>query len=276
MRITRPFGVLLLSAAGMVAPALLPLPALAEEMAAMQGVARPLPQALSPWGMFEAADRVVQSVMAGLAAAALLTVTILLAKSIELFFARRALRRSLRIAALSPTLEEAAKRSARLGDPAALMIEAAREEAALTGRALESAGGEGLKARVSSALARIEIHAGARLARGTGLLATIGSVGPFVGLFGTVWGIMNAFIGISEAETTNLAVVAPGIAEALLATAIGLVAAIPAVIVYNGLQRAIAAYRRLLGDAASAVERLISRDLDRGLLPVAALSRAAE
>ena len=81
------------------------------------------------------------------------------------------------------------------------------------------------------------------MSRGTGVLATIGSTAPFVGLFGTVWGIMNAFIGISQAQTTNLAVVAPGIAEALLATAIGLVAAIPAVVIYNVFARSIAGYR---------------------------------
>ena len=97
---------------------------------------------------------------------------------------------------------------------------------------------------------------------GTGVLATIGSTAPFVGLFGTVWGIMNSFIGISEAQTTNLAVVAPGIAEALLATAIGLVAAIPAVVIYNFFARAITGYRLRLNETAASVERLVSRDLD--------------
>ena len=82
--------------------------------------------------------------------------------------------------------------------------------------------------------------------RGTGILATIGATAPFVGLFGTVWGIMNSFIGISKPHTTNLAVVAPGIAEALLATALGLVAAIPAVVIYNMFSRSIAGYRALL------------------------------
>ena len=95
------------------------------------------------------------------------------------------------------------------------------------------------------------------------MLATIGSTAPFVGLFGTVWGIMNSFIGISNAHTTNLAVVAPGIAEALLATAFGLVAAIPAVMIYNVFARQTAAYRALLGDASAQVMRLVSRDLDR-------------
>ena len=105
-------------------------------------------------------------------------------------------------------------------------------------------------------LERVEAAMSRRIARGTGVLATIGATAPFVGLFGTVWGIMNAFIGISEAQTTNLAVVAPGIAEALLATALGLVAAIPggrdlqsSGAVDRGLSRA--ARRRLgAGDAA--------------------------
>ena len=101
-----------------------------------------------------------------------------------------------------------------------------------------------------------------RLERRLLVLATVGSAGPFVGLFGTVWGIMNSFIGISKAQTTNLAIVAPGIAEALLATAIGLVAAIPAVVIYNFLARAITGYRQKLGDASAAIERLASRDLD--------------
>jgi biopolymer transport protein ExbB len=101
--------------------------------------------------------------------------------------------------------------------------------------------------------------------RGTGIVATIAATAPFVGLFGTVWGIMNSFIGISKSQTTNLAVVAPGIAEALLATAIGLVAAIPAVIIYNQLVRTIAGYRALVGDASAVVLALVSRDLDRAI-----------
>jgi biopolymer transport protein ExbB len=103
------------------------------------------------------------------------------------------------------------------------------------------------------------------MARGTGILATIGATAPFIGLFGTVWGIMDSFVGISKAQTTNLAVVAPGIAEALLATAIGLVAAIPAVVIYNMFARASAGCRANIGDAAAAVQRLISRDLDRSI-----------
>lgn len=122
---------------------------------------------------------------------------------------------------------------------------------------------EGVKERVASRLERIEASVGRRLGLGTGLLATIGATAPFVGLFGTVWGIMNSFIGISLAQTTNLAVVAPGIAEALLATAIGLVAAIPAVVIYNMFVRMIGVQRAMVADAAAEVMRLVSRDLDR-------------
>jgi biopolymer transport protein ExbB len=93
----------------------------------------------------------------------------------------------------------------------------------------------GIKDRASILLSRTEAQAGRTITRGTGILATIGATAVFVGLFGTVWGIMDSFIGISRTDTTNLAVVAPGIAEALLATAMGLVAAIPAFVMYNAL-----------------------------------------
>nr|MCK7673190.1 tonB-system energizer ExbB [Bradyrhizobium sp. 2S1] len=132
---------------------------------------------------------------------------------------------------------------------------------------------DGFKERIALRLERVEAAMSRQIARGTGVLATIGATAPFVGLFGTVWGIMNAFIGISEAHTTNLAVVAPGIAEALLATALGLVAAIPAVVIYNHLTRSIAAYRALLGDASVMVMLLVSREGDRSLFR---LARAAE
>ena len=135
---------------------------------------------------------------------------------------------------------------------------------------------DGIKERVASRLARLEVAAGRDMNKGTGLLATIGSTAPFVGLFGTVWGIMNSFIGISKAQTTNLAVVAPGIAEALLATAIGLFAAIPAVIIYNQFARSIARYRALVGDASAEVLRLVSRDLDRGEAQIRLPERRSE
>jgi biopolymer transport protein ExbB len=123
---------------------------------------------------------------------------------------------------------------------------------------------EGVKDRAAALISRIEAQAGRKITRGTGTLATIGATAVFVGLFGTMWGIMDSFIGISRTNTTNLAVVAPGIAEALLATAMGLTAAIPAVVMYNAFARSISSYRALLGDAASEVLRHLSRDLDRG------------
>ncbi|MCD4512136.1 tonB-system energizer ExbB [Brucella pseudogrignonensis] len=221
-----------------------------------------LPHDLSPWGMFLAADWVVKGVMLGLAFASLVTWTVWLAKSLELAGAKARVNRTLKDIRASRTLSEALGRVGKRRGPAALMLQAAKEEAELSEEAIDLAGGDGLKERVGSALGRIEATAGRRISKGTGVLATIGSTAPFVGLFGTVWGIMNSFIGISEAQTTNLAVVAPGIAEALLATAIGLVAAIPAVVIYNVFARSITGYRQMLADAASGVERLVSRDID--------------
>ncbi|WP_375658613.1 MotA/TolQ/ExbB proton channel family protein [Bartonella sp. MR30HLJHH] len=122
---------------------------------------------------------------------------------------------------------------------------------------------EGLKERVHSLLSRCLLAATRRVACGSTVLATIGAIAPFVGLFATVWGIMNSFIGIAQSQTTRLDVVAPGIAEALFATAIGLFVAIPAVVMYNSLMRALNGYRNDLGDIAAALERLLSRELDR-------------
>ena len=121
----------------------------------------------------------------------------------------------------------------RRSDAVAQIIQSAAREAACPATIID----DGFKERIALRLERVEAAMSRRIARGTGVLATIGATAPFVGLFGTVWGIMNSFIGISEAQTTNLAVVAPGIAEALLATALGLVAAIPAVVIYNHLAR---------------------------------------
>ncbi|MFU0506129.1 tonB-system energizer ExbB [Pseudaminobacter sp. NGMCC 1.201702] len=240
------------------------VPAGAEAQAAAEPAATPLtlPRDLSPWGMFMAADIVVKAVMVGLAFASLVTWTVWLAKSIEISGAGLRARRAVKAIAQARSLSEAGSSLDGRGDPATYLVRAAAEEVALSNPALDHVSGDGLKERVTSRLARIEAAAVRRLSRGTGVLATIGSTAPFVGLFGTVWGIMNAFIGISEAETTNLAVVAPGIAEALLATALGLVAAIPAVVIYNVFARSTAGYRQLLADASAGVERLVSRDLD--------------
>ena len=221
-----------------------------------------LPHNLSPWGMFMNADIVVKAVMIGLAFASLITWTVWLAKSLELMAAQISARRALKVITEARSLADASRELGGSAGAGSLLMRAASREVELSERALDHVRGDGLKERVASRLARIEAQSGRRMARGTGVLATIGSTAPFVGLFGTVWGIMNAFIGISEAQTTNLAVVAPGIAEALLATALGLVAAIPAVVIYNVFARSIAGYRQMLADASAGVERLVSRDLD--------------
>ena len=220
-----------------------------------------LPRDLSPWGMFLAADWVVKAVMIGLLIASIVTWTVWLAKAIELAFAKRRLRRTLRVLASARTLTDAAHGLGQARSPVGDYLRAALLELQVTGEGMSR---DGIGSRVASRLERIEVACARRISRGTGALATIGATAPFVGLFGTVWGIMNSFIGISKAQTTNLAVVAPGIAEALLATAFGLAAAIPAVVIYNVFARQIAGYRGLLGDASAEVQRLVSRDLDRG------------
>jgi biopolymer transport protein ExbB len=220
-----------------------------------------LPRDLSPWGMFMAADIVVKAVMVGLAFASVLTWTIWFAKAIELLAARRRMQAAINALNQARSWSEASVASQGRSDGMAALIAAADTELRLSADALSPAG---VKERIASRLERVEAAAGRRMIRGTGILATIGATAPFVGLFGTVWGIMNSFIGISKAQTTNLAVVAPGIAEALLATALGLVAAIPAVVMYNMFSRWIAGYRALHADVSADILRLISRDFDRG------------
>jgi biopolymer transport protein ExbB len=224
-------------------------------------IALTLPHDLSPWGMFIAADIVVKAVMIGLALASVLTWTIWFAKAFELLAARRQLRRAIAALNEARTLADAMTQVKDRGGDVETMLRATETELRLSD---DAGSANGVKERIASRLERIEAAAGRRMIRGTGILATVGATAPFVGLFGTVWGIMNSFIGISKQHTTNLAVVAPGIAEALLATALGLVAAIPAVVMYNMFSRWTAGYRAQLADAAADILRLASRDLDRG------------
>ncbi|MCW5704845.1 MAG: tonB-system energizer ExbB [Bradyrhizobium sp.] len=228
-----------------------------------------LPRNLSPWGMFMGADIVVKAVMIGLAFASLVTWTVWLAKTVELRRQASLARRRLVMLESDSTLAEVEHASEGASDAVAQIILSAARETSLSRGIVD----EGLKERIALRLERVEAAMSQRIARGTGVLATIGATAPFVGLFGTVWGIMNSFIGISEAHTTNLAVVAPGIAEALLATALGLVAAIPAVVIYNHLARVIVAYRALLTDASAQVLLLIGRQHD---VRAFTLARAAE
>lgn len=213
---------------------------------------------LSPWGMYQAADWVVKAVMIGLVLASVITWTIALAKGLELGRAKRRLRVELSTLKTARNLKQAAEQPRGPLSLTDQLVEEARHELELSGKADK----EGIKERVGFRLDRLVAASGRQMSQGTGVLASVGSVSPFVGLFGTVWGIMNSFIGIAKSQTTNLAVVAPGIAEALLATAIGLVAAIPAVVLYNIFARAISGFRAQLGDAAAEVLLLVSRDLD--------------
>lgn len=231
--------------------------------------ARMLPPDLSPLNMFLGADIVVKLVIILLGLASVITWTIWLAKTLELRSAGRRERTAL--AALDATrgLSEAVLRLGAASGPVAAMAKTAHEELRLAAEI----GGDGLMERVQIGLARIEAAARRRAGQRIGILATIGATAPFVGLFGTVWGIMNSFVGIARTHTTNLAVVAPGIAEALLATAAGLVAAIPAVVVYNLFVRSTADYRAVLGDAGAEVLAITSRDLGRR---VVAPTKAAE
>ncbi len=247
---------------GLLLTVLAPDQALAQTLS---DIALKLPRDLSPWGMFMAADIVVKAVMIGLVFASILSWTIWFAKAIELMAARRNMRRTIAELAQARTWADAARLQDDSGS-AAKLIRAADTELKMSAGANSSRpmSPDGIKERIVSRLDRTEAAAGRAMIRGTGILATIGATAPFVGLFGTVWGIMNSFIGISKAQTTNLAVVAPGIAEALLATALGLVAAIPAVVMYNFFSRWTAGYRALNADASAEILRIVSRDLDRG------------
>jgi biopolymer transport protein ExbB len=215
---------------------------------------------LSPWSMFLSADIIVKAVMIGLAFASLVTWTIFIAKMGELTLVQRGLRVALRKIADSRSLAEAQFALGSSGTILSSLLAAAMREARLSAGISSDAG---VKERAASSFAEIVRAEARRIRLGMGVLATIGATSPFVGLFGTVWGIMNSFIGISKSQTTNLAVVAPGIAEALLATAFGLVAAIPAVIIYNHFSRLTKGYLELVSRSSGAAGRLLSRDLDR-------------
>jgi biopolymer transport protein ExbB len=243
------------------APPVAPAPERAvppQEPPAMDVVPGLLPRDLTPLGMFMAADLIVKAVMIGLLFASVLTWTIWLAKTLELVTARRRLAHDHGILEGARSLADAAKPASLASPQVARLVEAVEGELR---RSPDRRDIDGIKERIAARFERIEASVGRQMLRGTGILATIGATAPFVGLFGTVWGIMNSFIGISKLHTTNLAVVAPGIAEALLATAFGLAAAIPAVVIYNMFSRSIAQYRALYADTSVEVMTLVSRDL---------------
>ena len=235
-----------------IAVAVAPAPAFAIDQAL-------LPRNLSPWGMFQGADIVVKTVMVGLAIASLVTWTVWLAKTIEL--RRKGLLALQRTRALEGniTLAEASARAGDARDAVAQLIQSCAREAELSGGVLD----DGLQERVALLLERVEAAMSRQIARGTGVLATIGATAPFVGLFGTVWGIMTSFQAIAVSKNTSLAVVAPGIAEALFATAIGLVAAIPATIAYNKLAGEVNKIASRLEGFADEFSAILSRQIDQ-------------
>lgn len=216
---------------------------------------------LSPWGMYQNADIVVKAVMIGLLLASLATWTIFFAKLFELLIAKRRLRKEMAALRNTKNLKQAKEVANQFSNNslATLLIKDIQEELELSA---DSTSHEGIKERAAFRQDRLVAASGRRMNTGTSILATIGAVSPFIGLFGTVWGIMNSFIGIAKSQTTNLAVVAPGIAEALLATAMGLVAAIPAVIIYNAFTRSIGHYKVMVSDISAHALLLLSRDLD--------------
>ncbi|MFT3996784.1 MAG: MotA/TolQ/ExbB proton channel family protein [Asticcacaulis sp.] len=220
--------------------------------------------------MFMMAVPVVKAVMIGLVLASIISWTILVIKL--LFFAKlnkvsndylEAFRGARSIADINrlSTSDEFA------GNPMADMAAVATEEIQISKQAGLSVSGEHRDStlhRASSSINAVQAGLAKRLSGGLVFLASTGSIGPFVGLFGTVYGIMNSFIGIANTQTTNLAVVAPGIAEALLATGIGLAAAIPAVVMYNIFNTQIAAYGTRSEQFVSELMNSLSRQLDKG------------
>lgn len=220
-------------------------------------VATALPVYNDLWGLVIKAHWVVQAVMAALVLAIAAVLAVFLFKTVEFALAFRRLRQTRARLLAEPGLVSLSGTC-----PLARTAQAMRDEAAQLPPVLTPDLRAAARERLEMRLDRIEAGVVRRLRSGAGLLASIGSVGPFVGLFGTVFGIMNSFVAIAATNTTSLSVVAPGIAEALLATGIGLVAAIPAVLLYNAILRRIASFRHALADARTDLLLRFSRDLD--------------
>ena len=225
---------------------------------------------ITPISMFMEATVVVKVVMAGLLLASILSWTLLLIKLFEFGSLNRktdTFLETFRGARTIADMRAVATQEEFDGNPLADMAAAATEEIELSRQSGLSVTGDHLDSalgRAQAAVAAVQSGLAKRLSGGQQFLASVGSIGPFVGLFGTVYGIMNSFIGIAESNTTNLAVVAPGIAEALLATGIGLFAAIPAVVFYNYFNTRIAGYGTRADGFAAELLNGISRQLDKG------------
>ncbi len=220
-------------------------------------------QPLTVYSMFMGADWVVKSVMALLFLASIISWSILLIKKTELNTALKSctlLKQTLSKDVTLTTIVETYK-SNKTALAEYLLITDTLKECDWSEHNKSTA--TGVKERVAQKLISRQSELADQAALSIGILASIGSTAPFIGLFGTVWGIMNSFIGIAEAKNTNLAVVAPGIAEALLATAAGLLAAIPAVLFYNYFSRRIGYYKKQLKSISADLMILASRHLEQ-------------
>ncbi len=261
------------AAAAAATPAAAPAAAPAPDAAGADAGAAPPPTdsgKLTLLKMFMNATVVVKAVMIGLLVSSLISWTILLVKLFEFGSLNRTSDRFLeafRSAKTIADMRRIATSDEFEGNPLADMAAAASEEVELSRQAglqVTGANKDTTLSRAQAAVAAVQASLAKRLAGGQQFLATIGSSGPFIGLFGTVFGIMNSFIGIANTNTTNLSVVAPGIAEALLATGIGLFAAIPSVIFYNYFQTRIAGYGARSEGFVAELLNAISRQLDKG------------
>jgi len=225
---------------------------------------------MTPASMFMDADPVVKTVMIGLVLASVFSWVLLLIKIFEFGALNRRTDNFLEAFRQTRTIADM-RRVATAdefdGNPLADMAAAATDEIELSRQAGLSVTGDHADSalmRAQQAVSAVQAGLAKRLSGGQQFLASVGSTGPFIGLFGTVYGIMNSFIGIANTNTTNLAVVAPGIAEALLATGIGLFAAIPAVIFYNYFNTRISAYGTRSDGFSAELTNAISRNLDKG------------
>ena len=225
---------------------------------------------MTPASMFLEADPVVKAVMIGLLLASVFTWVILLIKMFEFGALNRATDRFLEAFRQTRTIADMRRVATSEdfeGNPLADMAAAATDEVELSRQAGLSVTGDHRDSaigRAQAAVSAVQSGLAKRLSGGQQFMASVGSTAPFIGLFGTVYGVMNSFIGIANTNTTNLAVVAPGIAEALLATGIGLFAAIPAVIFYNYFNTRISAYGIRSDGFAAELLNAISRQLDKG------------
>jgi biopolymer transport protein ExbB/TolQ len=208
---------------------------------------------LSPWGLFLQADPVVKGVMLLLVLASIACWTVIVEKMTTL---RRLRREACELGDIA-TGEHLPAAAPERADLASAALRAGVPEWRI-GQGGNETDGE-YRARLEGAMRKAVGRALKPAAGGLQLLATTGSVAPFVGLFGTVWGIMNSFSGIAASNDTSLSVVAPGIAEALFATAIGLVAAIPAVVAYNRISASLTALRTEALEAASDLAARLAR-----------------